>query len=462
MQIATGSYTGNGVNARAITGLGFEPDLVIVKRGDGSYHPVWRSSAMVGDVSAYLGASLVNTSNCIESLDVDGFTLGDDEKVNTDTKTYHWIAAAVNEVDDFAVGTYVGNSSDDRSISGLGFEPDLVVVKGNRADQGCWRSSAMVGDSSAFFGATTNYANLIQALEADGFQVGTSVNVNYTGIDYYWFAVKAVPGLVAAGTYTGDGSDNRSISGIGFEPEHVWVKRSGASAGRLRPSTLAGDSTLSLVTGVPATNRIQALEADGFQVGTDAEVNGNTYTYWYAAWRSGSTETVIPKTGSDSMTLSEAGGQVLEAKVGSDALALDEDRLPLEVAHDRAEALALGEFAGEQVAGADALALSDSGAAAQTISVSDGLGFAESAETALQQIGDRVELQATVVPALSDRVQLLAAVFCDRVGDQVMLQAQVLPLTTDAVLLTAMIINQDLEAAAAEQVIAPAAEVTFL
>lgn len=162
------------------------------------------------------------------------------------------------------------------------------------------------------------------------------------------------------------------------------------------------------------------------------------------------------------MTLSEAGGQVLEAKVGSDALALDEDRLPLEVAHDRAEALALGEFAGEQVAGADALALSDSGAAAQTISVSDGLGFAESAETALQQIGDRVELQATVVPALSDRVQLLAAVFCDRVGDQVMLQAQVLPLTTDAVLLTAMIINQDLEAAAAEQVIAPAAEVTFL
>ena len=31
MKISTGQYTGNGVDDRAITGIGFQPELVIVK-----------------------------------------------------------------------------------------------------------------------------------------------------------------------------------------------------------------------------------------------------------------------------------------------------------------------------------------------------------------------------------------------------------------------------------------------
>src|SRR3972149_3655857 len=46
MQSAQGTYTGDGIDDRDITGVGFQPDLVIIKGGSNS--AIWRSSTRAG------------------------------------------------------------------------------------------------------------------------------------------------------------------------------------------------------------------------------------------------------------------------------------------------------------------------------------------------------------------------------------------------------------------------------
>ena len=88
------------------------------------------------------------------------------------------------------------------------------------------------------------------------------------------------------GRYAGNAADTRSISGVGFQP--VWVLTLGDGDDSVyRPNILAGDNSY-LITGTgKVTNRIQALQADGFQVGTNAQVNTNLSIYYYLALRDG-------------------------------------------------------------------------------------------------------------------------------------------------------------------------------
>ncbi len=313
MQFAVGSYVGNGLDDRPITGIGFQPDLVIIKANSFSQLAVWRSSLMVGDASAVFVGSLALQTNCIQSLDADGFTVGTSTRVNGGTQTYHWMAFKDNGVADFKVGSYTGNAADDRNITGLGFDPNLACVKGNTTSGCFWRTSSNSGDQAMPFGLAGDTTNCIQGFVTDGFQVGTSLNANT--IVYYYFAFKNVTGFIAQGVYTGNGVDNRSISGLGFQPNMVWIKAAQIIRGMLRPSSLAGDATLQFDSQGQLADAIQALEADGFQVGTLNTVNFDTYTYRWAAWKVGTTG-LTPQSGTDSGVSTETGSM---AEAFSDA-----------------------------------------------------------------------------------------------------------------------------------------------
>jgi hypothetical protein len=56
-QMQTGYYVGDGVDSRAITGIGFQPQLVLIKddTGNGADGVIWKSSAMSSEVSSKLG-----------------------------------------------------------------------------------------------------------------------------------------------------------------------------------------------------------------------------------------------------------------------------------------------------------------------------------------------------------------------------------------------------------------------
>lgn len=187
----------------------------------------------------------------------------------------------------FATGSYIGNNTDDRWINDPGFQPDLVLIKGDTTQYAVWRSSTMDAGECAYFSLNlANFTNGIQAFGANGFQVGTHATVNSNLVVYYWVAIKDTGGDdFQVGSYTGDGTDSRNITGVGFQPTCVWVKGDYTQYGAWRNDSHSGDdaSLFNAVANIP--NLIQSFIADGFQIGDDLRVNANTYTYYYAAFR---------------------------------------------------------------------------------------------------------------------------------------------------------------------------------
>ena len=65
-------------------------------------------------------------------------------------------------------------------------------------------------------------------MSADGFQVGTASNVNTANVVYYYLAFKNASDSFQSGTYTGNNTDNRSVTGVGFKPDFVLTETSAA------------------------------------------------------------------------------------------------------------------------------------------------------------------------------------------------------------------------------------------
>src|SRR3990172_10536098 len=82
-------------------------------------------------------------------------------------------------------GTYVGDNALNRSItmnsapmpiSTAPFQPDVVIIKGNNAQEAVCRTSTMTGDNSKplCVSASALVANRIKSLDANGFTVGNA------------------------------------------------------------------------------------------------------------------------------------------------------------------------------------------------------------------------------------------------------------------------------------------------
>ena len=192
----------------------------------------------------------------IPTLAADGFTVGSDVRVNRNGTTYHYVAwnEIPGKVD---VGTYTGNGADNRNIPGVGFQPDFVMVQTNSdgsatTAQTVAHSTAMgpSTDTSHFFTATANQTNQIQLLQPDGFQVGTTSQVNGNGAVFTYAAWgRAAPtavrmaGMSARRTDDGVVIEWRTgyeVDNLGF---HVYRGRDNGRV-RLTTSPLAGSGLL--------------------------------------------------------------------------------------------------------------------------------------------------------------------------------------------------------------------------
>jgi hypothetical protein len=217
-QMITGSYTGDGQDNRQITGLPFAPDVVIVK-GDTNQLGIVRTSTMTGDNAKELAKTAL-LANLVQSLDTNGFTVGNDARVNANTVTYYWIAfhALPGRL---KVGSYAGTGSN-QSITGVGFSPECVIVVPESADETNATSIDMIPFARQFDAEAGN-TNRITSLDADGFTVGGGGQTGGSGKTYDYIAWNAVAGRVATGSYVGDGNDDRNITSVGFAPGWVVV-----------------------------------------------------------------------------------------------------------------------------------------------------------------------------------------------------------------------------------------------
>jgi len=314
-RVATGTYIGSEVSGRMISGLGFRPDIVILKC-DEDYPTILATSTMPAGQSKYMSWNTSLQGSNITSLDVDGFTVSSSDYVNKADKRFDWVALSA-EAGVLEVGTYVGNGADNVTIV-VGWAPDYAVVIPSHTAQSLQKSENMANDVCLPFDNEGPLNNHIQRLAPSGFTIGNDAAVNQIGVVYHYIVWKSTPGRFAVGSYLGNGSDNRLISGLGFKPSWVGAKSLSAEDGTHLPRSLDGTGeSLYFDHKKNDANRIQSLESDGFVVGSDKDINQSGVMAFWAAIGSSSDLTVVKTVDRDTafvgdtvifeVTLSNAG-----------------------------------------------------------------------------------------------------------------------------------------------------------
>jgi hypothetical protein len=94
--------------------------------------------------------------------------------------------------------------------------------------------------------------------------------------------------------WAGNGS-TQSITGVGFQPDWVWVKERSSTSSNFVTDIIRGLGTHMKTDGTNAeddnnaANRITSFDTDGFSVGTDGAYNQSSQTYVGWNWKAGGT-----------------------------------------------------------------------------------------------------------------------------------------------------------------------------
>jgi hypothetical protein len=320
-------YTGNGTNPTSITGVGFQPDWLWIKRRDATgghnLYDVVRGNTKRLESH---GDGAEATTSDISSFDSDGFTVNT-TGVNTSSATYvawNWKAGnssgstnndgsvtstvSANTTAGFSIVKWTGNGTNDATIGhGLGVAPKLIIVK-NTTDAVNWRvwHTSLSANNITFL--NTNQAEMTPAAQGNGYikTVGTStfstyaggtddngVNGNGDAMIAYCFAEKS--GYSKFGSYTGNGNADGPFIYTGFKPAWLMVKRTNTTENwymkdnkrdpynEMNQSALYANGSAAEDTG-GAWLRGDAL-SNGFKIRiNDTSSNGSGSTYIYMAF----------------------------------------------------------------------------------------------------------------------------------------------------------------------------------
>jgi len=261
----TGDDTAIGSGGNAITGVGFQPDFVWIKRrtSDAAHH-AWYD--IVRGTTKQLSSSQTNAestqSEGLTTLGTDGFTVGSLGRVNEgggDTYvSWNWLAGgsassnsdgtisstvSVNTTAGFSIVSWTGTGDGTPSSSGtlghgLSSAPKMIIVK-NRTDAANW-PVYHAGNTSAPE-TEVIYLNATNATSDDNnfwndtaptssvFTVAGDNGVNGNGdsmIAYVWSEKK---GFSKFSNFVGNGNADGTFVYLGFRPAFVIVKRTDSS-----------------------------------------------------------------------------------------------------------------------------------------------------------------------------------------------------------------------------------------
>ena len=315
-------YTGNDSDGHAITGVGFQPNLVWIKdRGDSNHHRVYDS---VRGVNAALLTSATNaedqyaTYGQFESFDSDGFTVGigtgnsgqRGEATNSAEPhvAWNWKESATAGFD---IVSYTGNGQDNTDVAishSLGVSPEMLIIK-NRDGSNRWQTwHKSLGTHNTYLinnillnttGAETFYSSQIRAISSSTFTVRDAdadgnANVNKNGDDYIAYLFASVEGYSKSGFYKGNGNANGPFIFTGFKPAMVLIKCSSNSENwNLFDNKRDDDNRVhhllvpNTSTEENSTTTARALDflSNGIKIrGTDGTINTDDYTYVYFAF----------------------------------------------------------------------------------------------------------------------------------------------------------------------------------
>jgi hypothetical protein len=306
-------YTGTGSNASIGHNLGVAPEIIFIKKTSGSSDWVvgaleWTKYLELNGTPAFRTANVWQDTAPTSSV----FTLTSGSDVNGSGSDY--IAYAFASIDGFSkIGSYTGNGSTNGPIVETGFEPAFIMVKRTDASDN-WlifdnkrspsdpRNLALIPNSSSAE-LTGNLGDGFSFL-SNGFKVVSSDGgLNDNGGTYIYMAFAADPDTEAPTladsfntvAYTGNGSSNRTIEGLGFSPSLLWLKSRTTSEQHYIFDTIRGHSkylhpNLDSAQGTDATTRLKEFLDDGFKLGNELSVNQNGEDFIAWAWKADDNE----------------------------------------------------------------------------------------------------------------------------------------------------------------------------
>jgi hypothetical protein len=181
----TGSYTGNNSGTRNIT-LSGNPlarfSIIIPTSGGGAVACVDGGVYSYG-YNAVSGSGNGNGSGSVSTTGMDVYGA-----FNSSSVTYHYVAF-VNAAGQSNGNSYSGNNNDNRNYTGLGLDPKTVFIFRQGDTDVKWKNGKISTDNTLFFTASASSSNLIQSFISDGFQLGSSAEVNGLGDTYYFMGL---------------------------------------------------------------------------------------------------------------------------------------------------------------------------------------------------------------------------------------------------------------------------------
>lgn len=251
----------------------------------------------------------ITETTYLTAFNSNGFSMGSDAGYNKLNEAHvSWTFRKAERF--FDVVTYTGTGSNRTIAHSLGVVPGCIIVK--RTDTtGAWqvyhRSNAnteyMVLNSTAAKATGTTRWNSTTPTSTV-FSLGTDTTVNASGGTYVAYLYAHDPlgpsgdgsdGLIACGSYTGNGSTTGPVVSLGWEPQWILWKSATAAENwgifdNMRGWPVGtGDKWLGPATSI-AEQDVNYIDptATGFQVtSTNGEVNTNGGTYIYIAIRRG-------------------------------------------------------------------------------------------------------------------------------------------------------------------------------
>jgi hypothetical protein len=176
-------------------------------------------------------------------------------------------------------GSYSQPAAAGSTIATVGFTPDLILVKGDGARSAVVRTSTMTGSQSKVVTSTAALPTTgITSLSATGFTTGTHTGVSGDGGAFRYLALKATPGAIQVGSYTGNGATTQSVLTAGIMPRLVWVFPAGSYASQYRFSR---SNATNYFNTSAANNNIQSFSLTGFTAAGGLNANGVVY-HWVA------------------------------------------------------------------------------------------------------------------------------------------------------------------------------------
>jgi hypothetical protein len=269
-QFGVVTYTGTG-SSNAITGLGFQPDLVWIKKRNGSadHKLIDSNRGVTKSIESSTNDAQATETNGLTAFGSDGFTVGSDSSYNNSSDTYvAWCwrcnggttasntngdittTVQANQDAGFSIFTYTGNGGGAGTSMGHGLSkaPDIWFLKNysssGESSQKNWRVMLNTGTGSPFRSrnndeqtAVLNSNGLASGLyrNDDNFEPTATVvqapnngNANaffvasgYTYISYCWHSVE---GFSKFGIYKANANDDGPFIYTGFRPKMLFVK----------------------------------------------------------------------------------------------------------------------------------------------------------------------------------------------------------------------------------------------